>query len=412
MRSFRYTLLSASLAMAVTPSLQAEEVKSANSLKEMVSEGTASLDFRYRYEYVDQANFSKNAKANTLRSRLKLVSAPMNGVSFLVEFSDVTDFGNDFNSTNNGQTDFPVVADPEGTEINQAFIKYATEGFDGIAGRQAINLGNQRFIGTVGWRQNEQTYDGGRIVWTGDTSLKVDLSYIGKVNRIFGPDDGPVQPAELKGDNLFARVDWGILENQTLTGFAYLLDIDDVDKYPAGRSVDNSTDTYGIAYMGKFGPLGARASYATQSDAGDSNLNYDADYYVVEGTMNIADVVKATVGYEVLGADNGVGFKTPYATLHKFQGWADKFLVTPPDGIEDAYIGLAGKLGPVALAAIYHDFQAEDSSADFGTEIDLSATWPVHEMVSLQLKYADFDSDDSDRFDDTEKFWVTVHVKI
>ena len=49
--------------------------------------------------------------------------------------------------------------------------------------------------------------------------------------------------------------------------------------------------------------------------------------------------MRLNAGYEVLGADNGVGFATPLATGHKFQGWADKFLTTPGDGIEDVYIG-------------------------------------------------------------------------
>ncbi|MBE9539218.1 MAG: hypothetical protein IMF06_09065, partial [Proteobacteria bacterium] len=114
---------------------------------------------------------------------------------------------------------------------------------------------------------------------------------------------------------------------------------------------------------------------------------------------------------EVLGAGDGVGFKTPLATLHKFQGWADKFLGTPGDGIEDVYVGVNGKLGPVKLAAIYHDFSAEDSKADFGTEIDLVATWPINKQFSIQAKYAAFDSD-SVRYTDTDKAWVTLQLKL
>ena len=66
-----------------------------------------------------------------------------------------------YNSTRNGITDRPVVADPTGTDVNQALILY--RGIDSTlirAGRQRINLDNQRFVGAVGWRQNDQTYDG------------------------------------------------------------------------------------------------------------------------------------------------------------------------------------------------------------------------------------------------------------
>jgi hypothetical protein len=43
--------------------------------------------------------------------------------------------------------------------------------------------------------------------------------------------------------------------------------------------VNNSSDTVGVEYSGKFGPVTAKAAWATQFDAGDSYLKYDADYY-------------------------------------------------------------------------------------------------------------------------------------
>ncbi len=130
----------------------------------------------------------------------------------------------------------------------------------------------------MGWRQNEQTYDGFRAAWaTG--GLSVDYAYVYNVNRIFGPDDGPVQPADLRGENHFFRADWKFLESHTVTGFLYALDIDEARGYPPGRSVGNSSDTYGLEYAGTLGPVGLKAAYASQSDAGDSPLDYDAKYF-------------------------------------------------------------------------------------------------------------------------------------
>lgn len=404
----RATLIAAALALATAPALG--EQATASDFTSMFTEGKASLDFRYRFEYVDQDGIDKEAKASTLRSRLTFATAVYQGFSGLLEFDDLSDIGDDdFNSTANGNTQFPVVADPEGTGINQVWVKYSFDGAAGTLGRQRILHGDQRFIGGVAWRQNEQTYDGLRATYAGH-GLALDYAYVDSVDRIFGPDDGPVQPAELKGDNHILRADYTIVENHKIAAYAYLLDIDEDTAYPAGRSVGNSSDTFGLEYSGKFGPVALRLGYADQSDAGDSTLEYDAQYYLAEGAVTVAGV-KATVGYEVLGGGDGVGFKTPYATLHKFQGWADKFLVTPADGIEDVYVGLAGKVGPVALAAVYHDFQAEDSGEDFGTELDLVATWPINKQWSVQLKYADFDAD-SDSYTDTEKAWFTLHFKI
>jgi len=397
------------LLLAAAGTAQAQDTWG-DGLGKMVTDGKASLDIRYRYENVDQDNLNKDATANTVRSRITLATAPWGGVSALIEMDDVTNIGNDdYNSLSNGKGQYPVIADPEGTDINQLYFKYATEDFAGILGRQRINHGNQRFIGGVGWRQNEQTYDSLRFTWDAMEILKLDLTYVDNVSRIFGPDDG-AQPADLKGDNYLFRADYTISPDQKLAAYGYWLDFDKDKDYSAGKTVDNSGNTYGIEYSGTFDWFTVAAAYATQSDAGSSTLNYDADYYMVELGAKFSGIgIKG--GYEVLGAGDGVGFKTPLATLHKFQGWADKFLGTPGDGVEDLYLNVNGKLGPVKMAAIYHDFQAEDTSEDYGSEIDLVATWPINKQFSVQAKYASF-SADSDRYDDTDKIWFSMQLKL
>ncbi|MEM0955953.1 MAG: alginate export family protein [Pseudomonadota bacterium] len=403
-------LISAFTCASVAPAL-ADEDMAATSLSEMITKGKASLNFRYRYEGVSDDRFDEDAGASLLRSRLTLASATYKGFSSLLEVDNVTSIGDsDYNSTENGNGEFPVVADPEGTDLNQVWVAYAFEQGKTTLGRQRINHGNQRFVGGVAWRQNEQTYDSLRLDLTPVTGLRIDMSYVTKIRRIFGPDDG-AQPAEWEGDTALVRADYKLSENHSLAGFAYHLDVEDVNGYPAGRTVNNANDTYGIEYAGKIKNLGLKASFATQSDAGDSELSYDTEYYFLEGALKLAPVT-VTAGYEVLAADNGKGFQTPLATLHKFQGWADMFLATPADGIEDAYVKVGGKLGPVKLAAIYHDFQAESSSDDFGTEFDFIATWPVNKMVTLQGKYANFFTDNEDRYVDSERFWLTAQIKL
>lgn len=402
-------ILSGLLAASVATASQAQSLS--EELSKAVTDGSIKLDLRYRYENVDDDAYKKDANASTLRTRVTVQTAAVRGFTALAEFDNVSEIGSDnYNSTANGVTDRPVVADPKGTDINQVWIKYDWEDASGTYGRQRILHGSQRFIGGVGWRQNEQTYDGFRAVYKGDGGLTLDYAYVYNVNRIFGPDDSAAQPADLHGENHFARADWKFAENHTVTGFIYALEIDDNTDYSAGKSAGNSSDTYGLEYSGKLGPVAAKAAYAKQSDAGDSPLDYDADYYMLEGGMTFAGI-NAKLGYEVLGGDNGVGFKTPYATLHKFQGWADKFLATPGDGIEDLYVGATGTLGPVKLGAFYHDFSAEDSSEDFGTEWDLVGTWPINKQFTTQLKYANFSSD-SDRYSDSQKLWVTLQLKL
>lgn len=380
-------------------------------LNEAVREGSVDFDFRYRYEFVDQDGFDQEAHASTLRSRITLASGEVAGVSALVEVDNTSYIGNDlFNSTENGKTDYPQVSDPKGTDINQAWLKYTWQDLSAIYGRQRILHGRQRFVGNVGWRQNEQTYDGLRAQWGLGGGLTLDYAYVYNINRIYGPDDRDTEPADWHGENHLLRLDWGFAGEQQLSVYFYQIEIDERRAWDPGKSVNNSNHSWGLEYSGKLGPVSARAAWATQSDAGDSHLDYDANYWLLEGAMQLTGL-KARLGYEVLGAGDGVGFKTPLATLHKFQGWADKFLSTPADGIEDLYLDASGKLGPVLWILAYHDFQAEDGSDDWGSEWDLEAAWPLNEQFTVKLNYAHFDSDDA-AYTDAEKLWLTLQLKL
>ena len=113
--------------------------------------------------------------------------------------------------------------------------------------------------------------------------------------------------------------------------------------------------------------------------------------------------------YESLGGDQSVAdsaFRTPLATLHAFQGWADKFLATPGAGVNDLFATVKYKAGKWDLTGVYHDFSAEDGSADWGTEFDVSAGRTLGDGYGLLLKAALYDADQHSA--DTTKFWVML----
>lgn len=405
-----YLIISGGLLLAAGAGASRAADDFTSDIAQAVRGGTVGLDFRYRFEGVDQDGISKDAEASTLRSRITATSGSLYGFTALGEVDNVTVIGSDhYNSTVNGETQYPVVADPKGTEVNQVYLKYTADVANGIYGRQRINYSNQRFVGGVAWRQNEQTFDGFRANWQALDSVNLDYSYTYRVHRVFGPDDGTF-PAEWDGDNHFLYADWKVAEGHNIGAFGYYIDVESQHSYPAAKTVNNSSETWGLEYTGKISALSVRAAYASQADAGDSELDYNADYYLVEVGGQVASIgLKA--GYEVLAAGDGTGFATPLATLHKFQGWADKFLTTPGDGVEDLYFGIDAAAGPVKLAAVYHDFQAEDSSEDFGSEIDLAATWPINEYFTTEFKFAGF-SADGNRYTDTDKLWLTLQFKL
>ena len=386
------------LSLAVAAACSSPIAQADSTLETLVKDGSANLDLRYRYEGVEEGGKPEDANANTLRTRLSLTTGTLSGVSFGVEFDDVRHLTTDFNSTVNGKTDYPVVADPRGTDLNQAYAKFSQGGFTATGGRQRIVLDDQRFVGGVAWRQNEQTYDGVRLQY-GTDSLTAEYSYVSQVNRIFGPDS---PNANLRGDVSLLNAGWKIAADHKLTGFYYDMDYDD--------SAALSNSTLGVRYDGKLGPVALTGSYATQSETGDAPVEYTADYLLLEAKADLAGVT-ATLGGEVLGSDDGIkGFQTPLATLHKFQGFADKFLGTPADGIQDLYAGVAGKLGPVALSLTYHDFQAVEGGANYGSEWDFTAAYAINSQVKALLKFADYSADDFST--DTQKIWLQVQMSL
>jgi len=391
------TLTLSALAAAVTLALPSQ-AGTLDNIATAVKDSTAKVDLRYRIENVDQDGKSEDALASTLRSRLTWQTAPVNNFTVNVEVDNVTVIGfDDYNSTTNGKGEYPVVADPEGTDLNQANIKYSGEKLAFIAGRQRIVHDNQRFIGGVAWRQNEQTYDATRFVYTVSDTFSFDYSYVFNVNRIFGPNDG-AQPADWHGSFHLANAKLALGKDHKIAAFGYLLDNE--------VAASASSNTYGVDYSGNFGPVTANLSYAIQSDAGDNPNSYDADYYKAELAGKLGQV-KLSAGIEVLGSDNGIGFSTPLATLHKFQGFADKFLGTPGNGIEDIYVSAVTKVGGVKLVATYHNFDSSEGNISYGSEIDLVAAYKFNKYANGLLKFASYDADE--HATDTTKLWAMVN---
>ena len=274
------------------------------------------LDFnvRYRMETVDQDGIEKNARASTAKARLSWIMPSSDGFSMGLEGDHVFVIGEErYNSTTNGLTEYPVVADPTGFDLNQAYLRYRDGSLTVTMGRQRILHGGQRFAGGVAWRQNEQTYDAVRVQSVHERA-SIDYSHVFNVRRIFGPDDG-VQPADWEGNSHLFRLEVKPAEGHAFGGFVYLMNFEN-DNGPA-----NANRTYGIDYAASFGAFGLKASIAKQSDWADNPRAYDAGYYSVEASLKHGPATYAA-GYEVLGSDAGnAGFRTPIATLHKFQGW-------------------------------------------------------------------------------------------
>jgi hypothetical protein len=153
--------------------------------------------------------------------------------------------------------------------------------------------------------------------------------------------------------------------------------------------------------------------YARQTDWGHSPVRFDLGYLLVEpGVTRGGWTAKA--GLERLDGNGVVAVQTPLATLHAFNGWADKFLTTPTTGLRDLYgelgyrFGAGSPLKGLALRAIYHDFRATVIDRRYGGELDLLAHYPIRPGLSVTAKFARYRAD---RFaTDTTKAWFSVQM--
>jgi hypothetical protein len=371
------------------------------------------LDARLRTEDVDQDPLPNDASATTLRLRLGIETGKVWNTTLLVEGEAVMPIEDDYRPDPlvARKTTYPVVADPESYDLNRfQLVNTSLPGTTLTLGRQRILLDDQRFVGNVGWRQNEQTFDAFRVVNKSVKNLVLDATYLDRVNRVFG-EDSP--QGEYEGDGVLLNASYQTPVGK-ITGFGYLLAFDPIAGVPAAAG--DSTDTYGVRFAGEHAAgkvkLAYLASWATQTDAGDNPLDFDLDYYVGELTATYQQFGLGA-GYEVLEGNGAKGFTTPLATLHKFQGWADKFLATPANGIEDAYINASanlkaiGGLDNLGVVLSYHDYQAQHVSADYGSEWNASVTAKL-KKVAVMLKYADYQEGELPTARDTSKLWMQV----
>ena len=396
--------------------LPPSHASAAPTILEAIATGQPIIDLRARYENVDDTSkIPDRGTAGTLRARLGYETGPWNGFSIQADFDQVWLIGGDYNSTRNGKTAYPAIADPAMTSLNRFQLSYASD-FDTkfVVGRQRILIGNMRFIGNSGWRQHEQTFDALSAVNTSIPGLSVTYAYLYRVNRVNGPDlPSPSNtPAAASSQANYFKSDGNIIDavytgvaGLRLEGYSYLLDLSapgyatlPIQQTAVARL---STQTYGMRADYSF-PLSEEIAgkltgeFANQSNYAANPLSYALNYYLVEASVSYQGI-KALAGYEGLEGNGVIGFSTPLATLHIFNGWADMFLVTPPNGLRDLYIQAAYSL-PIdeigmktfTPSIIYHRYAANQMGAGIGSEWDLQGELVVDANLSLLAKYANY----------------------
>lgn len=393
--------MQSTLLRALILSAAATAMSAADPLGTTLEGGQPIVNVRTRYENVSQTGL-QDATALTLRLRLGYTTGTINGLQAHADLEHIVALDGDaYNQAglNPGGAGRAVIADPEHTELNQAYLRYTHAKTVFTVGRQRLVLDNARFIGDVGWRQNQQTFDAITVQDQSFEQIKLTYAYLHQINRIFG-DDHP--QGRWDSDSHLFNASSVTLPAGTLTGYAYLLDFKNA---PA-----HSSATYGLSFSGLKTftdkvALSYRVEYATQSDYGSNPRNYTTNYLAISAGLSGAPG-SVTLAHEVLGSDHGVGFKTPLATLHAFNGWADQFLATPGDGLCDTSLQLAAQLpAEFAVTASYHHYETGHASRKLGSEWNLQIARPITPQIKGLIKLADFSSAQTTE-SDVRKVWL------
>lgn len=470
----KISVFSALLAMSSLSAVAEEAAKAApETLLEAIQQGKPMTSFRLRYENVDQEGYQstaatapklKTGEAFTLRSLIGWQTASFKNFSFGVQLTDVHEFTDDFNDRRDNQPEhnngtgspsldkrqYPNIVDPGYTDINQLYVDWTGINNTKLRlGRQQLNLDNVRFIGDIGFRQNMQVFDGISVLNKSIPNTEIFAAHFGKVRQI---------TTKLRDGNIdILNAKYKISPTESLIGYGYFIDVEnlgqnggnptavgtaaqggnglggssDIPASPTNinpNQTDASSKTFGLRLDGtrKINDnwkVLYTAEYAKQDDYRGGNPLIDAHYFKLGGGAGYGNW-SLRIDHEKLSSNDGkYAFQTPLGTNHLFQGWADVFLVTPRQGMEDTFITLSGSIMKAKLYAEYHVLKSDENFQSlggrlrdkYGTEFDASVLYPFTDKINGKIEYANYRESDvyggtlqnAARKGDKEMFWIT-----
>lgn len=366
------------------------------------------IDSRARYENANQVGFGES-NAATLRNRIGLL-AKTDTLSGYAEYEGTLALDrNDFQGASaHGPSTLTNIADPESHEVNQLWLQYSTldKMYSVKVGRQIISLNNERQLGPTPWRQNIQTFDAARLDFSPNDDLSVTYGYFNQVNRTFGSQVTAAAQQDFEGNSHFVNGKYSGFDFGDITLYTLVLDLNN------GAGSNASNHTTGIIIDGKLGSsdIGYWFEYAHQTDAFDSSLDYNTNYLHGFVKVPFSDRFSASVGVENRGTDNGVGYQTPVARNHPFNGFADRFLGNvSPQGLTDFYAKASFDITEQLNSQIhYHHFSDGRLNETLGNEIDFVLLQKLREDLNLGVVGAFFIDEN---LGDSHRLDVFLHFK-
>ncbi len=421
-----------------------------------VKDGKTLTSFLLRYETVEQDGFQANGinKLDTangifLRSLVGWQTAPYKNLSFTAQITDVHQFNDNHNDrrgnvSESGKGNYPNIVDPSFTDINQLFVDWTgIKNTNVRLGRQVVNLDNVRFVGDIAFRLNTQVFDGISVLNKSLPNTEIFASHFAQVRQI---------NTQLRQGNIdLLNAKYRISPSESLVGYGYFLDVENLSQnlgnpLAAGTAAqggnglggsqdvnkafttDQSNKTIGVRLDGAhaINPdwKGVyTAEFAKQTDYAGGSPEIDAHYYKLGGGASYAGWTVRLDREKLSSNDGKYGFQTPLGTNHLFQGWADVFLTTPRQGLEDTFLTVTGKIEKVSVYAAYHTFRSDEKfqsigklGDQYGTEFNARLAYPVNKNLVTKFEYAKFNEQDvygsrisAARKGDKQIIWLTAH---
>jgi hypothetical protein len=273
----------------------------------------------------------------------------------------------------------------------------------------------------VGWRQLETTYDAIMLTHANQQlfGLTINAGYIGNVQTFTSTTENIEAP--------ILNINYKVGDYGNLVAYGYWLDYQDINPGPAATRnlfLEKSNQTYGIRFNGAspkimdtFNLL-YTAEWANQRDYGHGPTKYETDRFNFMGGVKAFNVSVMGAWEQLNGFGANKTFDTPLGTNHAFQGWADIFLVTPPNGIRDLFgtVMVEFPRYQTTVTGVYHDFSDDTGQMAYGKEWDFQVVKKFGKHYSLLAKYAYYNADTGGPVlpnginTDTQKIWFQANV--
>lgn len=277
------------------------------------------------------------------------------------------------------------------TSIHEAWAEvFFAPGFSLQAGRQELNYDDHRIFGNVGWAQQARSHDIALLKYEKNFKIHFGIAHHENSNITNNLYDGPDAYKDLQF--LWLNKVW---EKNSLS---FLLLNNGIPVIENSNQVTKYSQTLGGRYSKGFKKWSLASNLYWQTGKHTNGKEINALNFLAEISLKNGILV----GYEYLSGnsydknDKVYAFTPFYGTNHKFNGFMDYFYVgnhINSVGLNDVYLKYNWSKKQFAFIADIHYFAsagkiAEDAENYFGTELDLTFSYKLHEAVSISAGWS------------------------